>query len=772
MKCAGLTVWCTTSRASRLRRSSGSDWLAPAEGTISTIDLQNPLRRQGVLLFDTHLDVAVCLSGFIDKTGRQVPIEPFLACRHSATPPLSGGHMKRANEIEAAASKLNAPPPVPTQAVQTRRENLPRIREEHRESVLLCLPDELFREIGQHLPLEQWIALRQLCKTLSERVDRQPPFILLYPDVQTDALFCQFLRNETPEHAYKLANLVSKISMSEVFRRNDFGKIFEEIARAKSWERIEIHASHPLSVVTRPLLAALSHAPCGAKRKLAYYFTGEPSIFTSKDRASVEEVQLSASLQLITLKTSAVADFLPFIAGNAEFSDLDLDLNNSATLTCETFKALQQMQGSVKRLSLRSMGSIDSSEVLDALLDKGLESLNIDSSRPGNGIDLLPWLTLQLKSLILNESDPNPATLAEALGITEKLRTLEINYGSTWLRDRDGLLFKENIKSLVPALCMNHTIEHLSLSANSDRMNFNPFSAELLEAILNHTTIKHFEWSCGDSEWPELVAPIKPKAMDSLLLKNCSVGMDKIVYLLQQLSSLKCLHLEFTELARWNSEFLPLLSRLGVEEFSLHVGDLKQDSAFDNSLPIAECLFPGLNRFALDVDGWYSSTGMDVALASTVSLTSLKLHKFDCIEMSAGLVKGLVGNKSLERIELSLSIWDDNDVDDDPDIAIDTALGLAKIIEAILDHSSISYADIDCNSGGLGYEVFLPEGWRQLLENLNPGLQLVLSGTTKNPPEEVPFEKIQAVLNVYKRIAVEHYPMDESTTTKTSSAVH
>lgn len=674
--------------------------------------------------------------------------------------------MKRANEIEAAASKPNARlPPVSTQAAQTRSEKPPRIREEHRESVFLYLPDELFREIGKHLPLEQWIALRQLCKALSEQVDRQPPFILLGPDVRTDALFCQFLRDATPEHAYKLANLVSKISMSEVFSRNDFGKILEEIAKAKSWERIKIRAWQPLFVVARPLLNASSHAPCGAKRKLAYY--GEKKL-TLKDRALVEEVQRSSSLQLTTLKTGDVADFLPFIARNAEFSDLDLDLKNSATLTRETFKALQQMQGSVKRLSLNSMGSIDSSEILGALLDKGLESLIInDSGYPGDGIDLLPWLTLQLKSLKLNESIPNPAKLAKALGVTETLKKLEINYVGKlgrWPKGPDELLFQENFKSLAPALRLNHTIEHLSLNINSGGRNFNTVSAELLEAILNHTTIKNFEWECGGCEWIELAPSMKPKAMDSLFLKDCSVDMEKIVNLFQQLSSLKRLNLEFTKLTVWNSAFLPLLSRMGVEEFSLFVDEYK---ACSDLLPVAECLFPGLNRLSLHVDDWYDSTGLGAALASTVTLRSLKLFRVDCIEMSAELVEGLVANESLCRIELGLStLWDEYD----PDTAIETAIGLAKIIEAIMNHSSISYARIDCHVADTGCYPFLPEKYYELLRHLEPGLFLVVSDTTEDPPENVPSEKIQAVMDIYRRI-VERYATDDSSTTETSSPI-
>lgn len=673
--------------------------------------------------------------------------------------------MKRANEIEPAASKLNAHlTPVSTQAVQTRREKPPRIREEHRESVLQCLPDELFREIGKHLPLRQWIALRQLCKAFTEQVDRQPPFILLDPDVKTDELFYQFLEDATPEYAYKLANLVSKLSLISDFWPHDFGKILEEIAKAKSWECIKIRDRKPLSVVARPLLDALSHAPCGAKRKLAYY----GKTLDKDDRAFVEKVQRSASLQLTTLETNDVADFLPFIAGNAEFSDIKLDLKNSATLTRETFKALQQMQGSVKRLALTSMGSIDASEILDALLDKGLESLIIWSSHPSHGIDLLPWLTLPLKSLKLKWSSHNPATLADALGITETLKTLEISYESESRENPDDLPFQEKIKLLVLALRMNHTVEYFSLHIHSDGTHFNPISAELLDAILNHTAIKYLKWNCIGREWPKLAAPTKPKAMNGLFFKNCSVGMVEIVNLLEQLSSLKCLHLKFSMVyTKWNFEFLPLLSRLGVEELSFDVDEAEGSSVFANPLSIAECLFPGLKRLALDVDYLYDSTGMGAALAGTATLTSLKILRFSCFEMSAELVKGLVGNESLVRIELGLDTEDYPDAYDNP---IDTAIGLAKIIEAILDHSSISYAYINCDVGGGGSPVFLPEEYRKLLEHLEPGLDLVLWSTTEDPPEDAPPEKIQAVSNIYKRI-VERSATDDSTTTETSSPI-
>lgn len=684
--------------------------------------------------------------------------------------------MKRANEIEPAASKLNAHlTPVSTQAVQTRREKPPHIREEHRGSVLQCLPDELFREIGKHLPLRQWIALRQLCKAFTEQVDRQPPFILLDPDVKTDKLFYQFLKDTTPEYAYKLANLVSKLSLSPALWRDAFGEILEEIAKAKSWERIKIRSHEPLFVVARPLLDTLSHAPCGAKRKLAYY----GKTLDKDDREFVEKVQRSASLQLTTLETEDVADFLPFIAGNAEFSDIKLNLKNSATLTRETFKALQQMQGSVKRLSLESMGSIDASEILDALLDKGLESLIIWSSHPSHGVDLLPWLTLPLKSLKLKWSSHNPATLADALGITETLKTLEISYELGLRENPDDWPFQEKIKSLVLALRMNHTIEHFSLHVHSNGNDFVPILAELLHAILNHTTIKYLKWnSFGNSfgrEWPKLAAPIKPKAMNGLFFKNCSVGMVEIVNVLEQLSSLKCLHLIFsTGLTKWNSkllplnsEFLPLLSRLGVEELSLDVDEAGGSSVFANPLSIAECLIPGLKRLDLDVGYLYDSTGMGAALAGTATLRSLKILRFSCVEMSAELVKGLVGNESLVRIELGLDTEEDPDDYDNP---IDTAIGLAKIIEAILDHSSISYAYINCDVGGGGSPVFLPEEYRELLEHLEPGLDLVLSDTTECPPENVPPEKIQAVSNIYKRI-VERYATDDSSTTETSSPI-
>ena len=666
--------------------------------------------------------------------------------------------MKRANEMEAAASKLNAHvPSVSTQAAQTRGEKPPRIREDHRETEFLCLPDELFREIGKHLPLGQWIALRQLCKALTEQVDRQPPFILLEPDVRTDKLFCQFLDNAAPEYAYKLANLVSKISLSEVFHSKNFGTILKEIAKANSWERVKIRTWAPLSVVARPLLDASSDAPYSVKRKLAYYSANK---LTLNDRALVEEVQRSSSLQLTTLATEYVADFLPFIARNTEFSDLDLDLRNSATLTRETFKALHQMQGSVKRLSLESIGSVDSSEILLALLDKGLESLIINASHPGNGIDLLPWLTLQLKSLKLNATILDPTTLVEALGITKTLKKLEINYESKSTEKYFPL--KDNFESLAPALRMNHTIEHLSLNTGLERIGSYHVSAALLHAILNHTTIKNFEWNCDNCEWPELVTPIKPKAMDSLFLFNCDVSLEKIVNLLQQLASLKCLHLEFQGASESNSEFLPLLSRMGLEKFTFH---LNEADAWNYGLPIAECVFPGLTLLSLDGNDYSDESGFGAALASTATLTSLKLSKFGIRCIIDELLEGLMENESLERIELRL--W----IAEIPEMAIDSAEDFAALIKVILDHSSISHAVIECNCWGTGHGIFLPEGYCKLLEHLKPGLHLVLSGTTKKPVEHMPPEKIQAVTDIYKRI-VESYFTDDSTSTETSSPVH
>lgn len=671
--------------------------------------------------------------------------------------------MKRANELEAAASKLNAHlPPVSTQAVQTRRGMPPRIRAEHRESVFLCLPDELFREIGKHLPLEQWIALRQLCKVLNEQVDRQPPFILLDPDVQTDTLFCQYLEDATPQYAYKLANLVSKISMSEVFRRNNFGKILEEIAKTKSWERMKIRNAKPFSVVARPLLDALNHAPCGIKRKLAYY--GGNGL-TSKDRALVEEVQQSSSLQLTTLATEDVADFLPFIARNAEFSYLDLDLKESATLTRETFKALQQMQGPIKRLVLRSIGSINTSEVLNAFWNKSLESLIMKSSDFGNVIDLLPWLTLPLKSLKLDASILDQATLANALGITETLKTLQIDHNSGGWYATQNFLFQENIKSLVPALRMNHTIEHLLLGTGTEREDSSFILDGLLDTVLNHATIKYLAWDSGDSVWPKFVAPKKSKKMDELFFVMGSKGMIDLANFLRHLSSLVRLRLDIKDCCACNWEFLPLLSRLGVEEFSLlidHEGGLSED---DKRLPIAECFFPGLGQLSLNVPVEYDATRMGAALGNTTALTSLELLNVDCFEIGDELVEGLTKNKSVERIVLSLP--PPSKVGSE----IEQALKLAKIIESIFNHASISYASIDCNTWDDDRAYYVPREYCKLLQHLKPGLRLELACTTVISPDDASYKETQTVANIYKGI-VERYARDDSTATGTSSPIH
>lgn len=338
---------------------------------------------------------------------------------------MSGGRLKRANEIEPTASKLNAQLlPASIQTLQTGVSKCPVVRTDHRDSIFQCLPDELIQGIGMRLSLMQWIALRKVCKAFTDQVDRQPPFILLDPDVDTNALFDQFLTDATPDYAARIAGMVDKISLSGIFRRKNIAEILAKIASVTTWERIEIrYRNSSFSDVVIPLLDALNHAKCTTRRKLSY--SGQR--LTVRDRAVVEEVLRSSSLQLTTLDTADVAEFLPFIAGNAKFRDLILDLKDSATLTRETFKAVREMQGSVKRLSLNSMGFIESNDVLNAFGNKGVESLTISSNKFKNAVDLLPWLTLPLRTLKLNGVNLEPATMAAALGITDTLITLEID---------------------------------------------------------------------------------------------------------------------------------------------------------------------------------------------------------------------------------------------------------------------------------------------------------------------------------------------------------
>ncbi len=595
------------------------------------------------------------------------------------------------------------------------------------------------------LSLMQWIALREVCKAFTDQVDRQPPFILLDPDIDTNALFDQFLTDATPDYAAKIAGMVGKIFLSGIFRRENIGEILAKIASVTTWERIEIrYRNSSFSDVVIPLLDALNHTKCTTRRKLSY--SGQ--LLTVRDRAVVEEVLRSSSLQLTTLDTADVAEFLPFIAGNAKFRDLILDLEDSATLTRETFKAVREMQGSVKRLSLKSMGFIESNDVLNAFGNKGLESLTISSNKFKNAVDLLPWLTLPLRTLKLDAVNLEPATMAAALGITDTLITLEIDYGSQYWNDNDMFLFRENMKSLMPALRMNHTIERLSLGINSIRENFNFVLTDLPDVVLNHTSIKSMALNSGNLVWPELVAPFKPKSMDDLHLVMQSKGLIGMTNFFRHLSSLKRLRMEIEDCSHCNWEYLRLFSCLGMEEFSLVM--YKVTSSIGKPMPFAECLSSGLNRLYLHIPTGYDCTGVGTALGGATALTSLELFNVDCSEMGDELVKGLVENKSLERFKLGLppsSVYV-------PEIK--QALSLAKIIEAVFFHPSISYAAIHCGNGDEEREFFLPEHFIKWLTHLKPTLNLELGDTTESPPDDASDDEIQAVSDIYLRLMMRY----------------
>lgn len=664
--------------------------------------------------------------------------------------------MKRTSNTDSAANTTSAQfGPVTTTVVATPIQPVPRLREDERQTSLHSLPDELMRQVGKYLTLREWVALRQLCKACAEQVDRQPPFVLLNPDVRTEKLLQQFLEHATPEYAFRLGNLVAKLKIGWVFDQAKLDSILEAIGKAQAWEVMKIGdscSSSRLASFSLPLLRALNAGRGNMKRKLDYMGKMDKS-----DRASAEQVQRSSSLQLTALKTAEVSEFLPFIGSTAEFTNLELDLKHSVALTRETLKALQKMQGSIKCMTLRHVGQCDSSEVHGAISNKGLESLKLFNrdmqpwfksyleGDPGNGIDLQPWLTKSLVNLELDGSACNASTFAQAIGSSRTLKTLAI-YGDLRTMQGDAQSAAAETDILSTALRMNQTIETLLLRlGNEEACGFVP--AELLNVILNHGALKHLEWGSKNIEWPMLAAPENPKAMDQVFFKIHPDAMLGAAYFLHQLDSLKCLRLEISEFNGCNWEFLSTFTSLGLEEFCFS----KSEKGYECSppLPVKKCFCHGLRRLELSVDDDSNYAGMDAALASTTSLISLTLN-YVIVDwrVGNGLINGLEENESLE--ELNLNMCDDGPCSE---TIMRAALVKASVIETIFNHPRIVEATLDfkyhCTEGT---ETYMPAGYAELLPHLDPALELVLSETTDIPPDEATPEEIRSVSEVYERI--------------------
>lgn len=687
---------------------------------------------------------------------------------NTATKRFHNGHgvlMNSSDEVKRTASGQGARvPTVSTSATKARAGQPPIVREETRRNVLGFLPDELVREVGKYLPLRQWVALRQLGKEWVARVDGQPPFVLLEPDADTDKLLDQFLSDDTPEYAKRLGNLLGSVDVSRIMDNAGAEKIYRELAKAGSWDCVIANAgwwgdlentsqAFNLRVIGAPLLRQLRQSSTQSIRKLSYY--GED--LDRSDLSFVQEVQRSTCLQLTTLKTREVPHFLPFIAGNAEFSDLDLDLTSSEVLTRKTFQSLQQMQGAVRRLTLRSMASCDAGIIQGALCDKQLESLTLVSAK--NNVDLLPWLSMPISSLKLVGCTVDATTFATALGSTRSLEILDLSRielsrtSETFTNDdlgkknRKALSACEKINILLWGLRGNRTIDRLVLYENDQDNILNSDPDNLFQVVLDHHTIKHFELTGLKGEWPALVAPDNPKAMEEIFLGMGSRGLFGLAHLLEHLTSLKQLSLRLYDYdyVRWNLKFLSMLPRLGVEVFSFDPFE-PADCDFKNfeSVPFKGFIWPGLRHLTLDVSDGYDSEGMAEAIGRTTTLEFLQLDRFHTDLMGKELIGGLKKNESLRAILINSCELQENEFE------IKSSLIVAEIIEAIFDHPNIEYAFLDFNVIDTEDCMYLPFGYDSLLKQLKPGLHL--SGTTESPPEGATPAEIQSVSDVYERI--------------------
>jgi hypothetical protein len=338
--------------------------------------------------------------------------------------------MLRSNEVKKSSVKSNAGVSILPNKVRT--EQPPNVRAAHRETMLGLLPDELFREIGKYLTLGEWVALRQLEKAMAQQVDRQPPFVLLEPEASTDKLLEQFLTDDTPGYARRLGNLLGNLDISRIMGDASAAKIYSALAKAGAWDCLIANASrwenmktpsqpYNLRFFGAPLLRQLAQSSPHSIRKLCY----QGRDLDRGDLSFVQEMQQSSCLRLITLKTKDVNDFLPFIAGSAEFSDLDLDLASSEGLTLRTFQSLQQMQGAVRHLTLSHMASCAPGLIQSALCDKQLTSLTLLSA--GYNVDLQAWLGMPISRLKLAACTVDATTFVTALGATQSLKILDVS---------------------------------------------------------------------------------------------------------------------------------------------------------------------------------------------------------------------------------------------------------------------------------------------------------------------------------------------------------
>ena len=195
--------------------------------------------------------------------------------------------MKRTSNTDSAANTTVAQfGPVTTTVVVTPIQPVPRLREDERQTSLHSLPDELMRQVGKYLTLREWVGVRQLCKACAEQVDRQPPFILLDPDVRTEQLFQQFLKDATPEYAFRLGNLVGELKMGLPSHHEKLDGILEAVGKSQAWEVLKIAAtgaSIRLSSYSSPLLRVLDGCPGNVKKKLEYRYQ-----LTKEDRGAAE----------------------------------------------------------------------------------------------------------------------------------------------------------------------------------------------------------------------------------------------------------------------------------------------------------------------------------------------------------------------------------------------------------------------------------------------------------------------------------------------------
>ena len=674
--------------------------------------------------------------------------------------------MLRSNEVKKSSTKPN--PGVPILPDKLRTGQPPNVRAAHRGNMLGLLPDELFREIGKYLTLGEWVALRQLEKALAQQVDRQPPFILLEPDSRTDKLLEQFLTDDTSEYAHRLGNLLGNLDISRIMGDARAAKIYNALAKAGAWDCLTADASrwkntstpsqppkpYNLRFFGAPLLRQLGQSSPHSLRKLC----SQGRDLDRGDLPFVREMQKSSCLRLITLKTKDVNEFLPFIAGSAEFSDLDLDLASSEGLTLRTFHSLQQMQGAVRHLTLSQMASCASGLIQSALCDKQLESLTLVSA---NNVDLLPWLSMPISSLKLVRCTVDATTFDTALGSTRSLKVLDMSglvlsltpkppgtkahakKGENALPSRaEAFRFSQGLRS-------NQSIEKLLLRASDLNHFLNTDPACLLDGILNHDTIRHIEWTEVREEWPRVYPPENPKAMDEIFLGMSSRNLYGITHLLDRLASLKRLRLQLYDYDfnadMVNLKFLSMLPKLGVEDFSLDAFE-PDNCDYKNlfSIPFKDFIWSGLRRLTLDVSDGYNIEGMAEAIGSTTTLEFLRLDRFDAALMGKALIKGLIQNESLRVLIITTCELEMGDAN------IQSALMAAEIIEAIVDHANIDQGVLDFNFNDEEDGMYVPYGADAILKRLKPGLHLW--GITDSLPEGATPEQIEALTDIYERI--------------------